>query len=133
MMFLLLVLLLLLVDQGQLLRALQDDPRVAAAGYSNRDLLAGLWVIVAVGLFWCLSAAALAVLAFRRVNVGRIALVVSAVATGLVGAVTLVGLLHAVAAFATIALLFSGGANRWYAGTDRSPRPQAPKDRPPVW
>jgi len=138
--FLLLLLLLLLVDQAQLLRALQDDRRIAPAGYDSRDLLAALWVIVAVGLFWCLSAAALAVLAFRRVNVGRVGLVVSALVAGILGVVTLVGLLHAMAAFATVALLFSGGANRWYAGTAEPPRlppasPQGPPSsgRPPVW
>lgn len=134
--FLGLMLLLLLADQDQLLRALQDNPQIAAAGYTDRDLLALMWVIVAGGIFWCLAAAALAVLAFRRVNLGRIGLVVSAVFTGVLGAVSLVGLVHAMAALAAIVLLFSRDANRWYDGT-QAPHHQPPappaSGAPPVW
>jgi hypothetical protein len=137
-----LVLLVLVADQEQLLRALQDNPQIAAAGYRDRDLLGLMWVIVSVGMFWCLSAAALAVLAFRRVNLGRIGLAVSAVLTGVLGAVTLVGLVHAMAAFAALVLLFSRGANQWYAGTQPPrlpppgqppPAPPSTSGRPPVW
>jgi hypothetical protein len=140
MLFLFLVLLLLLADPGQLLRALQDNPQIAAAGYTDRDLLGLMWVIVSVGLFWCLAAVALAVLAFRRVNLGRIGLALSAVLTGVFGAITLVGLLHAMAALATIVLLFSRGAGQWYAGKEpphlpppEPPRPPSASGRPPVW
>ncbi len=142
--FLLLLVVVLLSDQERLVQALQDNPQIAAYGYSNRDLLGGMWVITAVGLFWCLAATALAVLAFRRVNLGRIGLVVSAVLAGILGVATLVGLLHAMAAFATVALLFSGGSNRWYAGTEpprlpppppaqSPPPPPPPSSKPPVW
>ena len=138
-----LLVLVLLADQGRLIQTLQDNPQIAAYGYSNRDLLGGMWVIVAVGLFWCFAAMALAVLAFRRVNLGRIGLVVSAVPAGIIGVATLIGLLHAMAAFATVALLFSGGSNRWYAGTEaprlpppppaQAPPPPPPSGKPPVW
>jgi hypothetical protein len=142
--FLLLLVVVLLADQERLVQALQDNPQIAAYGYSNRDLLGGMWVITAVGLFWCLAATALAVLAFRRVNLGRIGLVVSAVLAGILGVATLVGLLHAMAAFATVALLFSGGSNRWYAGMEpprlpppppaqSPPPPLPPSSKPPVW
>jgi hypothetical protein len=58
--------------------------------------------------------------------------VVSAVVSGVVGAVTLVGLVHAVAAFSTVVLLFTGSANRWYAGTDAAaPPPRQPGPPPP--
>lgn len=140
--FLVLLVLVLLADQGRLIQTLQDNPQIAAYGYSDRDLLGGMWVIAAVGLFWSLAAMALAVLAFRRVNLGRIGLVVSAVPAGIIGVATLIGLLHAMAAFATVALLFSGGSNRWYAGTEpprlppppaQAPPPPPASGKPPVW
>jgi hypothetical protein len=93
-------------------------------------------VFSAVAIFWCLAAIALAALAFRRVNAGRVGLVVSAAVAGLVGVLTLVGLVHAVAAFTVLVLLYVGGANQWYAD-DPPPRPQPPAptpgDKPPVW
>ena len=82
---------------------------------------------------------ALAVLAFRRVNLGRIGLAVSAGVTALVGVVTIVGLVNAAAAIACVVLLFTGGANAWYAGRDPAPRPgnEPPpppgSGQPPVW
>ena len=153
--FLLLLVVTLMADQDRLLEALQDNPQVAANGYSGQELLGFMWVIAAVGVFWCLSAIALAVLAYRRVNVARIALVVSAVFAGVLGVATLVGLFHAIAAFASVVLLFAGGANQWFAGEEPpgrwpgpppteapSPGPTpgpapgqgpGPKDKPPVW
>jgi hypothetical protein len=147
--FLLLVVLVLVADPDQLLEALQANPQVAANGYTSRELLGSLWVIAALGLFWCLSAVVLAVLAYRRVNLGRIGLIVSAVPAGLLLVVSLVGLVHAVAAFATVALLLSGSANRWYAAHEPShpswpsppadqqapapPQESGPRTKPPVW
>jgi len=130
--FLLLMVVLLLADQDQLLTALRDNPQIAAEDYTARQLLGVLWVISAVGVFWCLSAMALAVLAYRRVNLGRIGLVVSAVVAGVLGVISLVGLVHAVAAFGTAVLLFTGSANRWFAGVGSSaPPPRQPGPPPP--
>ena len=135
--FLLLVVVVLLSDQDQLLTALRDNPQIAAADYTARQLLGLMWVVAAVGLFWCLAAIALAVLAYRRVGLGRVGLIASAVAAGVVSAISLVGLVHAVAAFATVVLLLTGSANRWYAGTDapaappRQPGPPPPQAPPP--
>jgi hypothetical protein len=85
------------------------------------------------------------VLAFRRVHLGRIGLVVSAVVAGIVGLIAIpVGWPHAFACIATVALLFSGSANRWYAGggpgqhqgghrPQASPAPPRQDGKPPVW
>jgi hypothetical protein len=136
------VVLVMLAARSEFLEALQRDPTIAARGWSSREILGGLWVISAVAIVWSLAAMALAVLAFRRVNAGRIGLVVSAALSGAVGVCLLVvGWPHAVAAFTTVGLLLSGRASRWYAHRDE-PRPQQPppppaapqrSQKPPVW
>jgi hypothetical protein len=137
-----LVVLVMLAARSEFLEALQRDPTIAARGWSSREILGGLWVISAVAIVWSLAAMALAVLAFRRVNAGRVGLVVSAALSGAVGVCLLVvGWPHAVAAFTTVGLLLSGRASRWYAHRDE-PRPQQPppppaapqrSQKPPVW
>lgn len=143
----LLVVLTLLVQRDQLLAELHKNAQFADLGLTNQQVLGIFWVTSAVCVFWAFSAMALAVLAFRRVNLGRIGLAISA---GLAGAVCLFavpfGWPHAVAAFATVVLLFRGGANQWYAGRDvppgppqpptqfqAPPQPPAPEGKPPVW
>jgi hypothetical protein len=131
--FLLLLLLTLAATPSQLVTELQRNPRVAQQGYSRRELLGVLWVTGALGLFWCLSAMVLAVLAFRRVNAARIALVVSCVFTVVVGSLSLIGVLHAVAAVLCGVLLLRGPASRWYAGRADQPAyggPQGPSGPP---
>ena len=67
-----------------------------------------------------LGAIALAVLAFRRVEVGRVALVVSASLAALVCLLAVpVGWPHAVAAFTCVALLNRPSTQDWFAGRDR--------------
>lgn len=146
----LLVVLTLLLQRDQLLTEMQKNAAISELGVSSQQILGFLWVFSAVSIFWALSAMALAVLAFRRVNVARIALVVSA---GLAGVVSLFvvpfGWLHAVGAFTAMALLLRRSSTQWYAGDDRPyagpppprpPQPQGPPDRPsasggkpPVW
>ena len=152
-MFFGLVVITLVAQQSALVEELKSNPEVTARGYSTQQLLGFLWAMSAVGIVWSLAAIALAVLAFRRVNIGRIGLVVSAAVSGILGLLTLVGIVHAVAAFTTIGLLFAGGANRWYAeggsqrsggsddpfGPSSSPpppswgQPPSGQDKPPVW
>jgi hypothetical protein len=80
--------------------------------------MAGLWVLGAVVILWCLVSMVLAFLAWRRVGWARVTLVVSAAVAGVVSLIAFpVGLLSAVAAFTTVALLFTGGANDWYRGS----------------
>jgi hypothetical protein len=139
-----LVVLVLLAAPDQLLEAIQRDPTIGARGLSSTQILSTLWVLSALAIVWSLAAMALSALAFRRVNAGRIALVVSAAAAGALCLLAVpVGWPHAIAAFATVALLFRGDANRWYDQADgrlppNQPPPnrpeQPPRDRkPPVW
>jgi hypothetical protein len=117
--------------RDQLLSSLHRNPALPPS-WDDRHILAGLWVASAVGIFWSLAAIALAVLAFRRVQLGRIGLVVSALVSAVVAGVTLVGLLNAAAAVTVVVLLFSGRANAWYAGRP-FPAHDQPPPRPPVW
>ncbi len=128
----LVIVVMLMFARGPLVDALQQDPRFDDLGMAAPDLLAVLWVMSAISIFWCVSAFALAVLAFRRVAWARIALVVSAAVTALFGLLTFpIGLVHAAAAVATIWLLFSRGANQWFSrktGTVELPGPADPAD-----
>ncbi len=115
----------LLADRDQLLAELQRNPRIAAAGWDSQRLLGALWVVGAVGIAWCLAASALAVLAYRRVRLGRIGLAVSCVFALVLGVLFVVGVVHALAAVVTVVLLFVGASNRWYDGQD-TPHPFGP-------
>jgi hypothetical protein len=87
-------------------------------GLTGDDLLTILWGVVGVGLLWCLGAIVVAVLAFRRNRGGRIALAVSAALTVLVSLLAILSILSAVPllmGIAVLVLLFTGGANDWYA------------------
>jgi hypothetical protein len=119
----------MLAARDQLLDSLHSNPALPAT-WDDRDILAALWVASAVGIFWSVAAIALAVLAFHRVQIARVALVVSAVVAGLLGGVTIVGLLNTCAAVAVVILLFSGRANAWYSGRAYPPGPPGPP-RPP--
>jgi hypothetical protein len=85
---------------------------------THSDLLAIGWGAVVVGTIWCIAAIMLAFFAMRRSQPARIALVVSAVM------VVLISLLMILSGFTVITLvlgvvvavlLFTGGANEWYA------------------
>ena len=124
-----LVVTVLLAARDEAVRALREENLSAHYGISERDLLAALWVFCAVCLFWCVAALVLAVLAYCRVHLARVALAVSAALTAVVGLVAhQVGVLNAVAALVTLALLFSPASNRWYADRDR---PADPGGGPP--
>jgi hypothetical protein len=142
--FFLLTVVAILVDHQAIVEAMQRNPQVAAMGLSGREILGYVWVTVAVVIFWAFAAMALAVLAYRRVELGRILLIVSAAAAGLMGLVAVpVGWLNAAAAIACVVLLSRRSVRAWYAGQDLPPRtppshrpPQAPvppSEKPPVW
>jgi hypothetical protein len=57
--------------------------------------------------------------------------VVSAAVSAVVGVLSLVGIVHAVAGLTTAVLLFVGGANEWYAGPGSHQPPDQPPDQPP--
>jgi len=111
-----LIVFMLLVAQEQLLNALEQEPSFQDMNIEPDTLIAVLWVMSAVLIFWCLVAIVLGILAFRRVNWARITLVVSAaVATLFSLAAFPFGLVNTLAAGATVVLLFVGGANQWYS------------------
>ena len=151
------VVLMLMFGQDALVDAIRADARFDDLNISIDDLLAGLWVVSAVAIFWSLSAIALAVLAFRRVGWARILLAVSAAITALVSiSAQWSGLLMMVPAAVAAGLLFSRSANAWYSrkpgsfgppppagpggegASQRPPYPQPPQPpqqqgKPPVW
>lgn len=123
----LLVVAMLMFGQDALVEAMRADPRFDQLNMSVNDLLAVAWVASAIALFWSVSAIALAVLAFRRVGWARILLAVSAAMAALLGlGAGLSGLLVMVPAVATVVLLFTGGANAWFARRPRSFGPPPP-------
>jgi hypothetical protein len=103
--------------------------RESDVSLSTDDVLAVGWAVAGTLLVWSLVSIVLAVLAFRRSNAARIALVVSAVMTALLSLVAIMSILSVVTlllAGATVILLFTGGANRWYSSrSSDGPRSQA--------
>jgi hypothetical protein len=136
----LLVVLTMLLDRDRLLQEIQRTPTLTDAGFTTRQILGFLWVLSAVAIAWSLGAMALAALAFRRVEIARVALVVSGVVAGLVClAAVPVGWPGAIAAFTTVALLSRRATRDWFAGRalpsgpPRQQLPQPPRSKPPVW
>ena len=80
----LMIVAMLMFAQDPLVEAMRADPRFDDLNVSVDDLLAAVWVVSAIAIFWSVSAVILAVLAFRRVGWARIGLVVSASMTVLV-------------------------------------------------
>jgi hypothetical protein len=124
----LLVVLMLMFAQDALVEAMRSDARFDDLNVSVDDLLAAVWVVSAVAVFWSVAALALAFLAFRRLGWARILLAVSAGMTCLVSLLAFpAGLLMLLPAGAVLVLLFTGGANDWYAHRSRPvPPPSGP-------
>ncbi len=128
---------MLLVSKDRLINLVEQDPQLSRLDITTNELLAALWVMSAVVLFWSLAAIVLAAFAFRRQRWARITLAVSAGVAALVSLLAFpVGVVHMIAAGAVVVLLFIGGANEWYAG--RPPRgfasypgPRAPHEERP--
>jgi len=99
------------------------------------QILAALWVFVAVSIFWAAAAIVLAWFAYRRANWARITLVVSSAMTLLLSLLGIpFGLLHTLGAGAVIVLLFTGGANEWFTRRPAAqgyPGPFQPYGQPP--
>ena len=85
---------------------------------SAGDISSVLLVFMFVFVLWSLIAIVLSVLTLKRHNWARITLVVSAAVTALfslIGITSGVSALSLIAAVAVIVLLFTGGANQWFA------------------
>jgi len=122
------IIVMLVAAKKTIIETLEQNPGVADAQIPTQDLLAALWVTSAICAVWTLAAITLAVLALRRMNWARITLVVSSVVTGLLALLGgWVGAILTVVAVLAVVLLFTGGANRWYAGRSQAPhRPRGP-------
>jgi hypothetical protein len=106
----------LLAARDEFLRQVQRDPNFQQLDVPTDQLVGGLWVVGAIALFWGFAAMVLAWFAYRRANWARITLVVSAAMTALFSLLTFpVGIVHILGSIAVIVLLFTGGANEWYA------------------
>ena len=84
---------------------------------SDQILTVG-WVIAATLLLWSLISMVVAIFAVRRSNGARWTLVVSAIMAALFSLLAILSILSAVTlilAVATAIMLFTGGANEWYA------------------
>ena len=137
-----LVVLTMLLDRDRLLEEIQRTPTLTDAGFTTRQILGFMWVLSAVAIVWSLGAMALAALAFRRVEVARVALVVSADRrrAGVPGRGTGRLARRAVAAFTTVTLLSRRPTRDWFAGRGLPPGPPQqplpqppPRSKPPVW
>jgi hypothetical protein len=112
-----------------------EDAVTSEAQFERLDLaleqvMAVLWATGAVLVLWSLVAAVLAVLTLRRSPVARVLLALSA---GMSALLSLLAILSGVSAItlllgiASLVLLFTGGANDWFAGR---PRGHGPAQRP---
>lgn len=158
----LLVVAMMMFAQDSLLEVVRNDSRLQELSISTGNLLATLWVMSAVAIFWGVSAVILAVLAFRRQSWARYALVFSAAMAALASLGGFpVGVVHTLAAGTTVFLLLRRDTSAWYAGRgaggpagppgppgqqggypppgQQPPAPYPPPDRqgkpgkPPVW
>lgn len=130
----LLLMVVLAQDAGEFIRSYEKaSSGRPAVQLTNDQLLAIGWALAAALLLWCLVAILLAVFAMRRSQGARIGLVVSAVLTAavsllaIISVVTVVPLLVSVA---VVVLLFTGGANDWYARRPPAPTPPPGQPRP---
>jgi hypothetical protein len=97
----------------------RQNPELAAQGVSDHLLATATYVMTGLIVLWCLGAAVLAVLVFRRVDWARIVLIVSAsVCAALCLLGTAIGafllLFPLVAAVVTIALLVRPDTRPWF-------------------
>lgn len=113
--------LVMFAAKGDFLDAMKDElaDRDNALTINDLDQLYGVIVTVILAfLIWCLAACVLAVLVLRRHNVARILLVVSSSVTALVSLLAItsgVSVVTLAGSIAVIVLLFTGGANDWFA------------------
>lgn len=137
---LLVVAIVLVGGPADLVQAFQREPQVAAEAPSADQLLAAMWMVVGVGLFWCLAAIALAALAFYGLRAGQVGVIVSAACAALFalvaststpGFAALLWLLLSMAAIATVVLLLRPESRRFFAG--RSTHAGPPPGSGPPW
>ncbi len=118
-----------------------EDAITAEAELERLDLtldqvVAVLWGTGALMVLWSLVSAVLAFLVLRRSTVARVLLAVS---SGMAALLSLLAILSGVAlvtlllGVVTLALLFTGGANDWFAGRPRGSRAAEVSGSGPPW
>ena len=122
--------LIMATSRDSMMSELDGNADLEGFNMSTDDLYSFLQTLFVVFLVWSIIGVVLGVWAMRRSNVARILLVISSALVCVVSLFAIASVLPALwllAAIATIALLFVGGANDWYAR--RSPA-QAPTYQP---
>lgn len=107
----------------------RQNPQLESEGVTDGLLVGVTFAMIAAIVLWCLSAAALAVLVYRRTEWARIVLVVSASTAAVLSLIgTAIGafllVLTLVASVATLALLLRPEVRSWFSGRP-GPRPPA--------
>lgn len=108
----------LVVARDEFLAEMREQPEFQDAGISGDAMFDIVLLFLGAALIWSLVGGLLGWLALRRSVVARVLLVISSAMVlllGLLMAATVLSLVWVVAAGATIVLLFTGGANDWYA------------------
>jgi hypothetical protein len=129
------------IDRDGLLDEVRDDAVVRNASLSDTDLVAFVVAASAVVIAWCILAALFALLAWRRVRIGWVLLLVSLVVASFVALFALpYGLVQVAATVVTFVLLLQPAVRRWLeAGRPPTPpghpprKPEQPEGLPPVW
>jgi hypothetical protein len=108
-----------LVDPGLVQDAMESDPRYADAGIGQDTLRTWVIVSAAVLVVWSAAAIVLAVFTFLGRNWARIGLVVSAIVTGMVTLLAVVGsplvVILTVACGMCVLLLTRRAVSGWFA------------------
>lgn len=126
----------LLAARNDFLDAVRDDPDFQASGLSADSLFGVVMGVLVFAVVCSLVGCLLGFLVLRRSNVARILLVISA---GIVAVVSLAGIasilpvLWLAASAATVVLMFTGGANQWFAGRGTQGYPASPGPTQQPW
>lgn len=131
------------VDRSHVIELARDNAALRGSSVSDRQLVALLVAVSAVVIAWCIVAALLAALTWRRQPVARTLLLVSAGGAFVVGVVGLpYSLVHLAASGVAFILLLSPSTKSWFGARVVPParQPWPPPDpgdhrpgKPPVW
>ncbi|WP_182524839.1 hypothetical protein [Nocardioides dongkuii] len=131
------VALMMLVLRDDMVSEIEKQLRQENIRDFTGDELATIVIVTTLAFaLWALVALVLAVLAMRRSQVARTMLVVSAAVTALVCVPTVgsvVSVVPFLAAVAVIVLLFTGGANEWYARRGQPGQGELPTGTTQPW
>jgi hypothetical protein len=123
----------LLVDRGDMLKLLRDNPTVRDSKLSDDELVTVIVAVAALIILWCLAACVLAFLAWRRHSWAWILLMVSLGPAFVVELAAFpYSLLHLAAAAISLRMLLMPPVRAWFRGADHG-TPPAGWSPPPSW